>query len=58
MIKILDMNLTELNARDMRKIYMITYNQANLEKCPHRKAFVEFFLKAFDFENSTVNPMH
>ena len=52
------MNLTELNARDMRKIYMITYNQANLEKCPHRKAFVEFFLKAFDFENSTVNPMH
>ena len=58
MNKILDMNLTEVNARDMRKIYMITYNQANLEKCPDRKAFVEFVLKAFDFENSTVKPMH
>ena len=28
------MNLTELNARDMRKIYMITHSQINLGKCP------------------------
>ena len=52
-----DMNLTELNARDTRKVY-ITHSQANLEKCPDRKTFTEFALKAFDFENSTVKPMH
>ena len=52
------MNLTELNTRDMRKVYMITYSQANLEKCPDRKTFAEFVLKAFDFENSTVKPLH
>ena len=51
-------NLTELNTRDMRKVYMITYSQENLEKCPDRKTFAEFFLKAFDFENSTVEPLH
>ena len=37
---------------------MIKYSQANLEKCPDRKTFAEFFLKAFDFENSTVKSMH
>ena len=45
-----DMNLTELSARDMRKVYMITYSQGNLEKCPDRKTFAEFVLKAFDFD--------
>ena len=52
------MNLIELDARDMRKVYMITYSQVNLEKCPDKKTFTEFVLKAFDFENSTVKPMH
>ena len=52
------MNLTELNTRDMRKVYMITYSQANLEKCPDRQTFAEFVLKVFDFENSTVKPLH
>ena len=50
------MNLTELNARDMGKVYMITYSQANLEKCPGRKTFTKFVPKAFDFE--MVKPMH
>ena len=58
MANIPDMNLTKLNARDIRKVYMITYSQANLEKCHDRKTFPEFNLKAFDFENSTVKPMH
>ena len=31
------MTLTELNTRDMRKVYIITSSQANLEKCPNRK---------------------
>ena len=52
------MNLTELNARDMRKVYVIIYRQENLEKFPDRKDFAEFVLKAFDFENLTVKPMH
>ena len=58
MANIPGMNLTELNVRDTRKVYMITYSQSNLEKCPDRKTLVEFVLKAFDFENSTVKPMH
>ena len=51
------MNLTERNARDMGKVYMITYSQANLKKCPDRKTFADFPLKAFNFENSTMKPM-
>ena len=58
MANIPGMNLTELNVRDPRKVYMITYSQSNLEKCPDRKTLVKFVLKAFDFENSTVKPMH
>ena len=50
------MNLTELNARDMRKIYMITHSQVIWENV--LKIFPEFFLKAFDFEKSTVKPMY
>ena len=34
------MNLTELNARDMRKIYMITYSQVNLGKCPENFSWI------------------
>ena len=58
MANIPDMNLTELNARDMRKVYMIT--DSHLEKCPGRKNFAEFVLKAFDFEvnANSVKPMH
>ena len=50
MANIPDMNLTELSARDMRKVHMITYSQGNLEKCPDRKTFAESVLKAFDFD--------
>lgn len=52
------MNLTELNARGIRKAYVIKYSQQNFEKCLHRKTFTEFVLKPFDFENSKVKPMH
>lgn len=49
--------MTELQARDMRKVYMITYSQADLSKCPDRKTFADFVLKAFNFENSSVKPL-
>ena len=58
MANIPDSNLTEINERDMRNVCMITYSQANLEKFPERKTFAEFVLKAFDFQNSTMKPMH
>ena len=60
MANIPDSNLTEINERDMRKVYMITYSQANLEKFPERKTFAEFVLKgkAFDFQNSIMKKMH
>ena len=42
-----DMNLTELNAWDIGKVYMITHSQINLEKCVASKNFAEFVLKEF-----------
>ena len=49
-----DMNLTELNARDMRKAYMIIYSKINweknlLEKVMAQKKFAEFTLRSLDF---------
>ena len=58
MTNITDMNLAEVNTRDMKKIYMTAYSHANLEKYPDRKTFAEFVLKTFDFENSTVKSMY
>ena len=59
MANIPDMNLTELNAKDMKKVYMITYSQANFpEKCSDRKTFAQFVPKVFDFEKSTTKPIH
>ena len=52
------MNMTELSARDMRKVNMKTCSQANLEKCPDRKTFAEHVWKAFDFEKSMIKPMY
>ena len=39
------MNLTELNAWDIGKVYMTTHSQTNLEKCVASKNFAEFVLK-------------
>lgn len=58
MASITDVNSTELNSRDMRKVYMIKYSQTNLEKCPVRETFTEFVLKVFDSEISTMKPIH
>ena len=57
MANITEINLTELNARDMRKVSLITLSQANLQKWPDRKTFAEFILTVFDFENSKVKSM-
>ena len=56
------MALTELNVKDMRKVYMITFSHVNFEKCPNRKNLSlkgskasKFLLKAFDSEKSLAN---
>lgn len=37
-----------LNSRDVRRVYLITYSQANLEIVPTREAFARIILDAFE----------
>ena len=41
-------NTESLSSRDVRQVYLITYNQANLEIVPTREAFARIILHAFD----------
>ena len=42
-----DSEICELGRRDVRKVYLITYSQANTLKFPTRNSFAEAVLKAF-----------
>ena len=37
-----------LNSRDVRRVYLITYSQANLDIVPTREAFARIILDAFE----------
>ena len=41
-------NTEGLSSRDVRRVYLITYSQANLEIVPTREAFARIILDAFD----------
>ena len=41
-------NTESLSSRDVRRVYLITYSQANLEIVPTREAFARIILDAFD----------
>ena len=41
-------NTESLSSRDVRRVYLITYSQANLEIVPTREGFARIILDAFD----------
>ena len=47
-----------LNKRCIRKVYLVTYSQADKEKCSDRERFAEIVLEAFDpRRESSVQPV-
>ena len=46
-----------LNKRCIRKVYLVTYSQADKEQCSDRERFAEMVLEAFDpRKESSVQP--
>ena len=48
-------NSESLSSRDVRRVYLITYSQANLEIVPTREAFTRIISDAFDNAVSEAN---
>ena len=53
-----DFNDSSLDSRCLRKVYMITYSQAEAKKCPDRESFAHEVLQAFDLKpENSVRPL-
>ena len=54
-----DFTDTSLDPRSVRKVYMITYSQADPKKCLDRESFAHEVLEAFGFKTGdSVRPLH
>eukprot|EP00112_Aurelia_sp_Birch-Aquarium-sp1_P019281 Seg4738.2 transcript_id=Seg4738.2/GoldUCD/mRNA.D3Y31 product="hypothetical protein" protein_id=Seg4738.2/GoldUCD/D3Y31 len=54
-----DFSDSSLGSRCVRKVYMITYSQADTEICPDRESFAHEVLEAFDFKpDDPIRPLH
>jgi len=49
--------MSQLNARDLRSVYLITYSRANLLKVPNREAFSQMVCNAF-VTQTPASPVH
>ena len=49
-----DTNESELGRRKIRKVYLVTYSQANKSKVPTRNAFAEAVIKSFSMGSAKV----
>ncbi len=49
-----DSEKSELGRRDIRKVYLITYSQANTSKIPTRNSFAEAVIKVFNSGSAKV----
>ena len=47
-----------LNSRDLRRVYLITYSQADVDKFPTRASFAEAVIAAFSKVNNLNGAVH
>ena len=54
----MDAGNKELDANAVRKVYLITYSQANLKSFPSRESFANCVVEAFLYQESRVKVVH
>ena len=55
---VMDAGNEELDANAVRKVYLITYSQANLKTFPSRESFANCVVEAFLYQESRVKVVH